>query len=301
MSVEALQLALTFGLIIALLMTRPLQGIAVGQVLLIAYWALNLPVLGQQIATLARQYPAYRNLTLRVLEPLGAPEEHDAFERGGKPGRLETPPAISFSSVSAEVSGHNILNEIALEIEPGSQVAIVGPSGAGKSSLAGVLLGWLKPSKGEVLVNGAPLDVEQLRSCTAWVDPAVQLWNRSLFANLTYGTAAEAETVGEAIDAAILRSVVEGLPEGLQSRLGEGGALVSGGEGQRVRLGRALLRKDVKLVILDEPFRGLDREKRRELMARVRKAWRDTTFLCITHDLAETQTFDWLVVWNGGA
>ncbi len=299
-SVEAVQLALTFGLIIVLLLTRPLEGIAVGQVLLIAYWALNLPVLGQQIATLARQYPAYRNLTLRVLEPLGAPEEHDAFERGGQADRLEIPPAISFRGVSAEVSGHNILNEIALEIEPGSQVAIVGPSGAGKSSLAGVLLGWLKPSKGEVLINGALLDVEQLRSRTAWVDPAVQLWNRSLFANLTYGTAAEAEEVGEAIDAAMLRTVVEGLPEGFNSRLGEGGALVSGGEGQRVRLGRALLRKDVKLVILDEPFRGLDRERRRELLARVRKAWRGTTLLCITHDLTETQAFDWVVVLERG-
>jgi ATP-binding cassette subfamily B protein len=164
-----------------------------------------------------------------------------------------------------------------------------------------VLLGWFKPSEGEVLINGAPLDCEQLRLSMAWVDPAVQLWNRSLFANLTYGTAVEAGGVGEAIDAAMLRNVVEGLPQGLQTKLGEGGALVSGGEGQRVRLGRALLRKDVKLAILDEPFRGLDRERRRELLARAREAWRGATLLCITHDLAETQAFDWVVVVEGGS
>jgi ABC-type transport system involved in cytochrome bd biosynthesis fused ATPase/permease subunit len=106
--------------------------------------------------------------------------------------------------------------------------------------------------------------------------------------------------VGEAIDAAMLRNVVEGLPQGLQTTLGEGGALVSGGEGQRVRLGRALLRKDVQLAILDEPFRGLDREARGELLKRARRAWGGATLLCITHDLAETQGFDWVVVMEGG-
>jgi ATP-binding cassette subfamily B protein len=298
---EALQLVSTFGLIIALLLTRPLEGSAVGQVLLVAYWALNLPVLGQELATLARQYPAYRNLTLRLLDPLGAPEEQPAAAGATKTAQMEKPPAIRFQQVSAEVSGHSILRDISLEIEAGAHVAIVGPSGAGKSSLAGVLLGWLKPSAGEVLVNGAPLDCEQLRDATAWVDPAVQLWNRSLFANLTYGTGAEAGSVGDAIDAATLRGVVEGLPQGLRSELGEGGALVSGGEGQRVRFGRALLRKDVKLAILDEPFRGLDRERRRELLGRARECWRGSTMLCITHDLAETQAFDWVVVVENGS
>ena len=299
-SVEAVQLVFTFGLIAALLLTRPMQGIAVGQVLLVAYWALNLPVLGQEIATIARQYPAYRNLTLRLLDPLGAPQEQRGGEGATKAAQMAAAPAISFRGLSAEVSGHTILREITLEIEAGAQVAIVGPSGAGKSSLAGVLLGWLKPSQGEVLIDGVPLDCEQLRPSTAWVDPAVQLWNRSLFANLTYGTAAEAVSVGEAINQAMLRNVVEGLPQGLQSKLGEGGALVSGGEGQRVRLGRALLRKDAKLAILDEPFRGLDRERRRELLARAREFWRGATLLCITHDLAETQAFDWVVMIERG-
>ena len=300
-SLEALQLVCTFGLIVALLLTRPLQGVRAGQALLIAYWALNLPLLGQEIATLARQYPAYRNLTLRLLDPLGAPEEKSVLENGQKHEPLGKPPAISFREVSTEISGHAILHAVSLEIEAGSHVAIVGPSGAGKSSLAGVLLGWSKPSKGEVLVSGRLLDCEQLRSSTAWVDPAAQLWNRSLFANLSYGTTAEAHDVGDAMDRAMLRNVVEGLPEGLHSKLGEGGGLVSGGEGQRVRFGRALLRKDVKLVILDEPFRGLDRERRRELLARAREGWSGTTLLCITHDLAETQVFDWVVVLERGS
>jgi len=86
----------------------------------------------------------------------------------------------------------------------------------------------------------------------------------------------------------------------LQTDLGEGGALVSGGEGQRVRLGRAMSRRNARLVILDEPFRGLDREKRRVLMEQARELWRGATLLCITHDVGETMNFDRALVIEGG-
>jgi ABC-type cobalamin transport system ATPase subunit len=95
-------------------------------------------------------------------------------------------------------------------------------------------------------IDGVPLDgqrLEQLHRETAWVDPAVQLWNRSLLDNLSYGAPADPSLpLGQVIAQAHLRSVLERLPDGLQTRLGEGGALVSGGEGQRVRLARAMLR-----------------------------------------------------------
>src|SRR5439155_19621964 len=106
--------------------------------------------------------------------------------------------------------------------------------------------------------------------------------------------------MAQAIEAADLHGVLERLPDGLQTPLGEGGALVSGGEGQRVRFGRALLRPGVRLAILDEPFRGLDREKRRTLLARARDAWRGATLLCITHDVGETLGFERVVVVEGG-
>jgi ABC-type bacteriocin/lantibiotic exporter with double-glycine peptidase domain len=297
---QALQLTAMFGLIAWLVFSHPLQGTEIGRVLLVVYWALNLPILGQEIGTLARQYPSYRNLTLRLLDPLRAPEEPAAQKFPQTIADPSAPPRVQFRNISVEVSGHTILQEINCEIEPGTHVAIVGPSGAGKSSLVGVLLGWLKPSVGEVLVNGSALNSEQLRLSTAWVDPAVQLWNRSLFSNLTYGADQESVAVGHAIDAALLRSVLETLPEGLQTKLGEGGALVSGGEGQRVRFGRAMLRKHARLVILDEPFRGLDREKRRELLRRAREFWHNSTLLCITHDLEETRNFDRVLVIEHG-
>ena len=291
---EALQLIAIFGLIAALVLFHPLQGVEIGRLLLIVYWALNLPALGQDIITSLRQYPTYRNLTLRLLEPLGAPEEStNCIE---EETTVAKPPSIDFRDVSVQVSGHTILEEVSCSIEAGSHVAIVGLSGAGKSSLVGVILGWLKPAKGNVLVDGKPLDPAALRRCVAWVDPSVQLWNRSLAANLSYGSSSDTQAVAQAIDAAMLRNVLETLECGLQTKLGESGALVSGGEGQRVRLGRALLRENTRLVILDEPFRGLDREKRSALLTRAREMWGDCTLLCITHDIAETKGFDRVLV-----
>jgi len=104
----------------------------------------------------------------------------------------------------------------------------------------------------------------------------------------------------QVLEVADLRDLLEKLPDGLQTWLGEGSALVSGGEGQRVRLGRGLLRRGVRLVILDEPFRGFDRERRRELLARARQWWRTATLLCITHDVGETRGFARVLVVEAG-
>jgi ATP-binding cassette subfamily B protein len=150
-------------------------------------------------------------------------------------------------------------------------------------------------------VDGQAIDVESLRPYTAWVDPQVQLWNRSLFDNLRYGAGDSAAGIDEVLDAAELRSVLRRLPDGLQTALGEGGALVSGGEGQRVRLGRAMMRREVRLVILDEPARGLDRGRRRAMIERARERWRGATLVCITHDVEDTAGFERvLVVERGG-
>lgn len=299
LAIDALQLTALFGLVAALLLLHPLAGVHIGSALLLVYWALNLPVLGQDFNTLARQYPNHRNTAIRLLEPLGAPEEASTSAEDN-PAPATAPPSFEFRAATVEISGHVILEDINFHVESGQHIAIVGPSGAGKSSLAAVLLGWLKPSQGEVLIDGAPLDCERLRPQTAWVDPAVQLWNRSLLSNLTYGSGADPARIGRAIDAALLRGVLENLPQGLQTKLGEGGALVSGGEGQRVRLARAALRSGVRLVILDEPFRGLDREKRRILLDSARRLWRDATLLCITHDIDETLAFDRVLVIEHG-
>jgi ATP-binding cassette subfamily B protein len=281
-----------------------------GSTLLFLYWALNLTALGQELAIATRQLPAQRSVVLRLLEPLGAPDE-SALPVAPQPAPAQSITAAPAHSTSARgvaidlrgvevrAGGHTVLRELDLHIAAGTEVAIVGPSGAGKSSLVGLLLGWHRPAAGEVLVDGAPLDVTALRRRTAWVDPAVQLWNQPLFDNLRYG-AEGVPPVEDVLRATNLVELLERLPDGLQTVLGEGGGLVSGGEGQRVRLGRALIRRDAELVILDEPFRGLDRPRRAALMAEARRWWRNATLLCITHDVGETCDFARVLVVEGG-
>jgi ATP-binding cassette subfamily B protein len=299
LSLEALQLLAGFGLAIWLLASHLGRGSEAGTALLLVYWTLNLPALGQEIALISWQYPAYRNITLRLLEPLGALERQTTSKTPAAP--LAAAISIHLENVSVVAAGHPVLRDIDLTIDGGTHVAIVGASGAGKSSLVGLLLGWHRPASGRVLVDGMALDASrlgQLRSHTAWVDPAVQLWNRPLLENLLYGNGCA--SVNDAIDAAELSPVIERLPNGLDTALGEGGGLVSGGEGQRVRFARALLRPGVRLAILDEPFRGLDFEQRHKLLDRARQTWRNATLLAISHDIREAMTFERVLVLEDG-
>ena len=312
-ALSAVQMALGFGLAALLVVMHVAHHPDSAAVLLLAYWGLNIPAIGGDLASMACQYPLHRNIALRVLEPLTAIEEQresEPEEFGAAPissrALLEHRGArISMYGVTAQAAGHALVRDVTIDIAPGSHIAIVGRSGAGKSSLAGLLLGWRKPASGTLLVDGAELSgasLENLRRHTAWIDPTVQIWNRSLLDNLRFGVAgASAISMADVLERLDFASMLEKLPDGLQTVLGEGGALVSGGEGQRVRVGRALPRPGVRLAILDEPFRGLDAETRRNLLGTVRQVWRDATLLWITHDVAEAQALDRVLLMEGGA
>jgi ATP-binding cassette subfamily B protein len=311
LATDTAQAIVATGLVGALLLSHFLAaGRISGSDLLLIFWALKLPALGNQIARLAHQYPTQRNVLSRLLEPLSAPEEAALApgERATLPGRggraAEAGIALEFQGGSVLAAGQTILQEVDLAIAPGEHVAIVGMSGAGKSSLLGLLLGWHRLASGQLLIDGARAharDVEALRRVTAWVDPAIQIWNRSLLDNLAYAADDEsALAVGDVIAAARLRGVAQKLPQGLQTLLGEGGGLLSGGEGQRVRLARALLSPGIRLALLDEPFRGMDRTQRHALLAEARAWWKPMTMLCVTHDVAETLEFDRVLVVEDG-
>ena len=316
--------------------------------LLLAYWAVGLPMLGQQAGALARRYPAYRSAAVRLLEPLTAPLEDagpaDAADAVNAPAGVTAEPAddlaepagdlaepagdlaepagtraepaapgagggagtrcgveVRLSGVTVQAGGLHVLAVPSLVIPPGTAVAVVGRSGSGKSTLAGLLLGWHVPAAGQVLVAGRPLDpaeLARLRRHTAWVDPAVTLWNASLAVNLGYGV--DGAVPPSMADQVGLAPVVAGLAADPDQPLGERGWLLSGGEAQRVRLGRAAAQRDVRLAVLDEPFRGLDRERRRALLSRVRTWWPDATLIFVTHDVADTLGFDRVLLVENG-
>lgn len=301
-AVEGVQLGSALSLAAWIVWHKLQPGSEPAGLLLLVYWILNLPALGQDAAAIAWQYPMLRNTALRVLEPLGAPEETETAAPAGFRG--DEGVAITLDHVTVRAAGHVILNDVSASIPAGSHVAIVGASGAGKSSLAGLLLGWHRAEEGRVLVNGSPLDaatLRWLRTQTAWIDPQVQIWNRSMFENLRFGAPADRDiALDRNLHDAGLHPLLEKLPDGLQTPLGEGGALVSGGEGQRVRIGRALGRDAARLVILDEPARGLDSERRRAVLECARERWRGATLLAITHDLRDTLDFDRVLMIDRG-
>lgn len=276
----------------------------VAGLLLLYYWATALPGNAAELSSTLQQYPDLRNVTMRLLEPLGAPSEPEEDLASVATVRESKQLAISLRDVSVLLSGHPVLQQISVDIPGGSHVAVVGVSGAGKSTLIGLLLGFHRASQGQILLNGIAVSTEdlvQLRSQVAWADPDVRLWNRSLFDNLMYAQASDrTDALTEAIDIADLSRVMGRLPNGLATPLGEGGRLVSGGEGQRVRLGRMLLQNKPQLVLLDEPFRGLDRTQRQELLTRARKKWEGTTLIFVSHDIATTLSFPQVLVIENG-
>jgi ABC-type bacteriocin/lantibiotic exporter with double-glycine peptidase domain len=301
---EVVQMASVMALVIGLVMHHVRTvGNPVG-LLLLVYWAVSVPLLGREWALLLWNLPAERNTLLRFLEPMGAPEETAAQAVDGNSPTHGV--VLDFCDAGVAVSGHSVLNGINLQIQSGEHVAIVGASGAGKSSLLGLLLGWYECHSGSVLVDGVPLDAStcaRLRRQIAWIDPQVHLFSGSLLTNVCYGNDDESTAQtrsSHALEQAGLQPVLAHLPQGLQTQLGDAGSFLSGGQGQAVRVARAMTRADVRLALLDEAARGLDKSARQRLLRNLRQHFSGATMLCVSHDISETRAFDRVVVMDQG-
>lgn len=274
-----------------------------GAVLLLVYWAVGIPGQGRELASAARTLPALQSVAARIFETLDAPADPAALPAPVPEDLAAGPLSLHARDLVLRAGGQDLLRIDRLDIQPGERVAIVGPSGAGKSTLLGAMLGWLPLAEGSLHVGDHPATPELLRALRArmaWVDPTVQIWNRSLLANLRYGQESAPPPDASILEDAELMDVVAALPDGLSSRLGADGGTLSGGQGQRVRLGRALGRPGVGLVLLDEAFRGLDRTQRQRLLESATARWGGATVVCVTHDIEAAARFPRVVVIDGG-
>lgn len=298
---QGFKLLLCYGLIGWLVARYIGDGGSAAGLLLLYYWAIGLPTAGSELTQTLLVYPDIRNVTARLIEPLGAPTEKPIAQEAPPPA---APADLILLGVSVVVAGQTILRDVTLDIPAGAHIAVVGASGAGKSTLIGLLLGFHRVAEGQVILDGTaaqPADFLRLRNQVAWVDPDIRVWNRSLFDNLQNGQPeGRPDALSSALATADLLRVMGRLPAGLATPLGEGGRLLSGGEGQRVRLGRALLQAAPRLVLLDEPFRGLDRQQRQQLLDRVLAAFAGTTLIYISHDIGSTLPFAKVVVIEDG-
>lgn len=285
--------------------------------LLLLFWVQRIPAQVQTLMTAILTWPHLTRHLVRALDPLrlatndsGATETAESTETAEDVDSAVSVDStvgvsIEVEDVAVRAGGHDVLRDLSVTISPGEHVAIVGCSGAGKSSFVRLLLGLLEGHSGSVRVDGRPLNdttVRYLHQHTAWVDPKVQIWNRSLFENLRFGNETRPpDGLVEVMKGAELEQVARSLPRNILTSLGDGGCLVSGGEGQRVRCGRALFARDARFVVLDEPFRGLESAHRVELLKRARRIWKDATLLFVTHDTAEAQAFSRVIVFDRGA
>ena len=196
-----------------------------------------------------------------------------------------------------------ILSGIDLAIRAGETVAFVGPSGAGKTTLLALLPRFYEPTSGRITIDGLPLDrmrLNSLRRQIGLVSQDVFLFGGTLRENIAYGRlgATEAEII-EAAAQAQLTSMIEGLPDGLDTVVGERGVMLSGGQKQRVAIARAFL-KNPPILILDEATSALDSQTEREIQGALDALAVGRTTLVIAHRLGTIRNADRIVVMQEG-
>lgn len=212
--------------------------------------------------------------------------------------------AISFHHLTfAYPDGRTILNDITFTVPRGSMVAVVGPTGSGKTTLIHLLMRFYDIGPGRLLLDGQDIrdfTLSSLRRYLALVSQDTILFNDTLKNNLTYGLdTVTAEALDQAVRAARLAELVERLPGGLSTEIGDRGVKLSGGERQRIAIARALL-KGAQVLILDEATSALDSQTEKLIQAAINEAIVGKTAIVIAHRLSTIQHADQIVVIDQG-
>ena len=206
--------------------------------------------------------------------------------------------SVRFENVSIRYDRAPVLTDVTFEIPAGSFCAILGPSGVGKSTLADLIVRYLDPDEGRILLDGHDIrgvSIEDLRREAILVDQSPYLFNDTISANIAFAfPEADRAAIESAARTAGLEELLHRLPDGYQTRTGERGLALSAGERQRIALARALLRRP-SLLILDEPTSALDAETERMVATNLRAALPNSTIIVITHRPALAEIADAVV------
>lgn len=224
------------------------------------------------------------------------------------PGTGKKLPALQGEVIFDHVSfgyqpGRLVLHDINIQVQPGQTVALVGPSGSGKSTLVNLVPRFLEPASGRILIDGEDLntlDLNWLRRHIGVVPQQIFLFDRTVTENLTYGRpGASMEEIRSAARAANALEFIEALPAGFETRVGEGGSLLSGGQCQRLAIAREIL-NDPGIIILDEATSALDSETEALIQQAFESLLKNRTAFVIAHRFSTIADADLILVLDQG-
>jgi ATP-binding cassette subfamily C protein len=247
-------------------------------------------LLARVVSLLSKGQKAYQQVVVResaywaLEEAIAA--AHREREPAGGDRRVRLQRQVEFDSVSYAHDGRRrILHDASLRIPSRGLTLIIGPSGSGKTTLLDLIVGLREPQSGHILIDGVPLpelDLRDWRRQIGYVPQESVMVDESVAHNLTLGEDIPEVKIRAALAAADALQFVEAMPEGLQSRVGQGGSRLSGGQRQRLAIARALIHEP-RLLILDEATSNLDPEAQEAIVETVAHLKSQVAVLAVAH------------------
>ena len=229
----------------------------------------------------------------------------DVEDYSGKKQLQKVGGKIVFENVSFKYpdSDEWVLQDFNLHVEKGESIAIVGESGAGKSTLLNLIIGFDKPVKGNIYLDGenfSNIDMRSYRKHLAVVTQDNILFSGSILENITYGLPeVDKERLDMILEAANVKEFLEKLPDGIYTRVGEHGGKLSGGQRQRIAIARALIR-DPQIIVFDEATSALDNISEHHVQKAMRNLIKGRTTFIVAHRLSTIRDADRIVVLKDG-
>lgn len=182
----------------------------------------------------------------------------------------------------------NLFSHLNLKIEKGEKIAFIGQSGCGKSTLVDIIIGLLNPREGKILIDGVKLNaknVKNYRQKIGYIPQNIYLFNDSIAKNISFGDKIDEQKLNKVIKQANLEAFINNLPQGVQTKVGDGGSNLSGGQKQRIAIARALY-LEPEILVLDEATSALDIQSETKIMDAIYKISKDKTMIIIAHRLS---------------